>query len=57
VTATFEHRPTPNLILKLEGRYDHSSAEVFARQARDADGNPLRKRGQLMALLGAVATF
>jgi hypothetical protein len=57
VTATFEHRPTPNLILKLEGRYDRSSADVFARQTSDPDGNPLRKRDQLLVLVGAVATF
>jgi len=53
----FEHRPTPNLILKLEGRYDRSSADVFARQTNDPDGNPLRKRDQLLVLVGAVATF
>jgi hypothetical protein len=57
VTATIEHRPADHLILKLEGRYDRSSAEVFGRDALDADGAPLRKRQQFIVLLGAVATF
>lgn len=57
VTATVEHRPADHLILKLEGRYDRSSAEVFGRDALDADGAPLRKRQQFIVLLGAVATF
>ena len=30
VTATLEHRPIPRLILRLEGRYDRSSALAFA---------------------------
>jgi hypothetical protein len=57
ITATLEHRPLPQLILKFEGRYDKSSADVFARDARGADGNPLRKRDQFLLLFGAVAAF
>jgi hypothetical protein len=57
VTATLEHRPADHLILKLEGRYDKSSADVFGRDVLDADGTPLRKRSQFLVLLGAVAAF
>lgn len=57
VTLTFEHRPAERLILKLEGRYDRSTAAVFARDELDADGQPLRTRAQLLLLVGAVATF
>jgi hypothetical protein len=57
VTATLEHRPVERLILKLEGRYDRSTTPVFATSGRDPDGAPLRGRGQLLLLLGAVAGF
>jgi hypothetical protein len=57
VTVTVEHRPVPRLILKLEGRYDHSSALAFASDEADLDGAPLRKDSQFLILLGAVATF
>jgi len=57
VTATLEHRPAPHLTLKLEGRYDRSSAPVFSTEERAADGAPLRKRDQFLLLLGAVASF
>jgi hypothetical protein len=57
VTLTLEHRPIPRLILKLEGRYDRSSAEAFLTDDVASDGSPLRKREQFLVLLGAVATF
>ena len=57
LTATLEHRPVPRLILKLEGRYDRSSAPAFADDTLDPDGAPFRKRNQFLVLLGAVATF
>jgi hypothetical protein len=63
VTATLEHRPLPRLILKLEGRYDRSSAEVFTAEepvapaGSDPGLEPFRKRTQFLLLLGAVATF
>jgi hypothetical protein len=57
ITLTLEHRPVPRLILKLEGRYDTSSALAFAGDALDQDGAPLRKDDQLLILLGVVATF
>jgi hypothetical protein len=57
VTLTLEHRPVKQLILKLEGRYDRSSALAFAGDEAAADGSPLRKREQFLLLLGAVATF
>jgi hypothetical protein len=47
VTLTYERRPREHLILKLETRYDRSTAAVFAD----------RKRGQFLALAGAVVTF
>jgi hypothetical protein len=57
LTVTLEHRPVPQLILKLEGRYDRSTADVFARDETDADGSPLRRHNQFLILLGAVAHF
>jgi hypothetical protein len=45
-TVTYEHRPVPNLILKLEARRDRSTASVF-------DGN----RTQTLVAGGAVVTF
>jgi hypothetical protein len=51
-TLTFEARPHPQLILKLEGRYDHSTADGFG----GPDG-PLTKRDEFLCVLGAVATF
>ncbi|HUD70844.1 MAG TPA: outer membrane beta-barrel protein, partial [Dongiaceae bacterium] len=57
-TATLEMRPFPNLILKAEGRYDRSSAPVFAADERDASGAVIRdRRDQAIVLVGAVATF
>jgi hypothetical protein len=45
-TLTYEYRPAPNLILKLEGRRDRSTANVF-------DGS----KKQTLAVASAVATF
>lgn len=42
---------------QLEGRYDRSTAAVFARDRLGADGVPLRKRDQYLVLLGVVAAF
>lgn len=57
ITATLEHRPVPRLILKLEGRYDKSTALAFASDELDPDGAPIRKDDQFLVLLGVVATF
>ncbi|HET7291690.1 MAG TPA: porin [Vicinamibacteria bacterium] len=57
ITLTLEHRPVPRLILKLEGRYDKSSALAFAGDQVDPGGNPLRRDDQFLILLGAVVTF
>jgi hypothetical protein len=57
LTATLEHRPVSNLILRLEGRYDHSSADVFAGGATGQDGPSFAKDSQFLLLLGAVASF
>ncbi len=56
-TLTLEHRPVPRLVLKLEGRSDRSSANVFATPSVDAEGQPLLVRSQLLVLLGVVASF
>jgi hypothetical protein len=57
ITATLEHRPVSNLILKLEGRHDKSSAEVFGSDDIGVDETPLRKDSQVLLLLGVVASF
>ena len=57
-TATFEYRPVEALILKFEGRYDRSSAEVFAGDELDPAGDAVRDhRDQVLVLVGAVAVF
>jgi Putative beta-barrel porin-2, OmpL-like. bbp2 len=60
-TATLEHRPVSNLILKLEGRYDKSSADVFAGEDngldRPEDGPTFHKDSQFLVLVGVVASF
>lgn len=57
ITATLEHRPVERLILKLEGRYDRSSAPAFASDEMGLDGAPQRKNQQFLLLLGVVANF
>jgi hypothetical protein len=57
LTLTLEHRPVPRLIVKLEGRYDRSSAYVFGTRETGEDGQPLRTRDQLLVVLGVVASF
>lgn len=56
-TLTLEHRPAPNLIVKLEGRYDRSTAAVFAGEAMGSAGSSRRRKDQLLILLGVVAAF
>ena len=56
-TLTFEYRPSKHLIVKLEGRYDKSSADVFATNERDALGQPLLTPGETLVVLGVVANF
>jgi hypothetical protein len=57
ITATVEHKPVPNLSLKLEGRYDKSSADVFLGEQRGIDGPTLLKDSQFLVLFGVVASF
>ena len=49
-TLTYEFHPVANLIVKIEGRHDHSTATVFARR------NGLTNN-QTIVVVGAVATF
>jgi len=51
-TITLEYRPHPILILKLEARYDHSSAPVFSTRGEGG----LRKE-ETIVLASAVAAF
>lgn len=57
VTATLEHRPVPRLILKLEGRYDRSTAEVFSGEPATSDTPARGERSQVLVVAGAVASF
>jgi hypothetical protein len=50
-TLTYEFRPVANLIVKIEGRHDHSTAAVFARKTNGLTDN------QTIVVIGAVATF
>ncbi|MCU1246573.1 MAG: outer membrane protein assembly factor YaeT precursor [Acidobacteria bacterium] len=49
-TVTYELRPRANVILKIEGRYDRSNADVFAKRDSMTDR-------QLLAVAGVVVTF
>lgn len=50
-TVTYEFRPVTRLIVKIEGRHDHSTAAVFARKANESTNN------QTIVVIGVVATF
>jgi len=50
-TLTYEYRPVENLILKVEGRRDHSTALVFDR------GVSGESKNQTIVVIGAVVTF
>ncbi len=50
-TLTYEYRPVENLIVKVEGRRDHSTANVFRK------GESAATRDETIVLVGAVATF
>jgi hypothetical protein len=50
-TLTYEYRPLESLILKLEGRRDHSTAPVFTKDRNNAS------RNQTLLVAGVVATF
>jgi len=56
-TLTIEYRPWDLLILKLEGRYDHSTASVFNTSTVLPDGTPGKATDQVLVVLGAVAAF
>ena len=56
-TATLEHRPHAQLILKLEGRYDRSTRAVFSGRTSAFDGTREGRKRQSLVVLGAVATF
>ena len=49
-TVTYEYRPAANLILKFEGRYDHSTAGVFTKHEGSTDS-------QFLAIAAAVVSF
>ena len=57
-TLTLETRAAGHLIVKLEGRIDHSTAPVFDDRPLDPSGlRPAKARDQGLFVLGAVATF
>ncbi|MEO8378208.1 MAG: porin [Acidobacteriota bacterium] len=51
VTLTYEIRPAHNLIVKIEGRHDRSTAAVFKKHADAFSAS------QTLVIVGAVATF
>jgi hypothetical protein len=58
LTLTLEHRPVAPLLLRLEGRYDRSTASVFTGAESAPDGTALRtEKCQFLLLFGAVAGF
>jgi len=57
VTGTLAYSPWPPLLLKLEGRYDHSTANVFTGSVLTPGAAPQLLNTQVLLLLGAVAQF
>ncbi len=51
-TLTFEHRPHERVILKLEGRYDRSSARIFTGETEGT-----AEKDQLLFALASIFTF
>ena len=56
-TLTVEFRPWQILLIKLEGRYDHSIAHVFGASPKLPDVLPSKVQDQVLVVLGAVAAF
>jgi Putative beta-barrel porin-2, OmpL-like. bbp2 len=56
-TATLAYTPWPALVLKLEGRYDRSTANVFTGSLLLSGQGPEKLPRQALLLLGAVAQF
>lgn len=56
-TAVLEVRPDKTLLVKIEGRYDHSTAAVFSGQELLPDGTPIKLRSQFLFTSSAVASF
>jgi len=56
-TLTFEYRPSKHLFVKLENRYDKSSASVFATRALDEAGQAVPAPSETLFVLGVVAAF
>jgi hypothetical protein len=56
-TLTFAYQPSKHLILKVEGRYDRSTASVFATQSVAPSGQPDLTPSETLVVVGAVATF
>ncbi len=56
-TGTLAYTPWPPLLLKLEGRYDHSTADVFTGSVLTPGASPQKLSSQVLILLGAVAQF
>ncbi len=58
ITGTLAYTPWPPLLLKLEGRYDHSTANVFTGSVVTvAEASPQKLNTQVLLLLGVVAQF
>lgn len=51
-TLTFEHRPHERVILKLEGRYDHSTEPIFTGEEEGT-----AEKDQLLFVLASIFTF
>lgn len=56
-TGTVEIRLQNSYILKLESRYDRSTAPVFVSSDRQLDGTPVLQPHQGLLMIGAVASF
>ena len=56
-TLTVEVKPIEQVIVRLEGRYDVSSAPVFGTSKLAADGSVIRTTTEPLIVLAAIASF
>ena len=56
-TATVEVRPAEEYVIKLEGRYDRSTAAVFSGRERLPSGSAVLRDDQGLVLVSGVASF
>jgi hypothetical protein len=57
VTGTLAYAPWPQLLIKLDARWDHSTANVFTGSAAPVSGTLQKLPTQVLLIAGVVAQF